>query len=247
MIDFQIRAKRFENDSFWVKNNEVNSVPLTFLSPSETLGDLLDAGGGTGYLSYFLSTKFNCESISLVDSSSSMLEKAREKNFQVKTFNSSIEEFCEKTNMRFKTVLIRQVLHYVDDVDKVILALKSVLNENGVIYAGQILMENEDCGEWHDTLIKEISANRRRTFLIENFNEIFIRNGLEIVKKEITVLSENLNDFYKRRVSDNNFDCIKERMKNITTENVIEKMNIKITNDNIYFNVKFGHLLLKAK
>jgi cytidyltransferase-like protein len=249
--DFQERAKNFEQNSKWVIDKRINSVPQKFLSEKNNMGNLLDAGGGTGYLSYFLSKTIDCKSISLVDISKNMLDIAieretKEKKYKIKIFNSSIECFCNMIDEKFDTILIRQVLHYVDSVDNVISLLKSVLNDNGVIYVGQILVDDEKCREWHNELTQSISKNRRRTFLYDEFLEIFCKNGFEIINSELTDYEDTFDSFYKRRIYDDvTFDELKNKMETLVSNDILEKMSIRITDDNIYFTVKFCHLLLK--
>jgi len=249
--DFQERAKDFEQKSKWVTDKETNSVPLKFLSKKNNLGNLLDAGGGTGYLSYFLAKTIACKSISLVDISQNMLDKAIERKnekYKIKTYPCAIELFCSTVSEKFDTILIRQVLHYVDDVDNVISLLRSVLNDDGVIYVGQILVENEKCREWHNELMQSISKNRRRTFLYDDFLETFRKHRFEIIDSQLTDHEENLFDAYKRRIYDNiTFNELKDKIEALATNDVREKMSIRTVGDNVYFTVKFCHLLLRKQ
>ena len=247
--DFTKRAEDFERKSKWVTDERINSVPLKFLSQKNNPGNLLDAGGGTGYLSHFLSQKIDFKSISLVDANKNMLDiaiKKKDKKYQVKTSHCGIEPFCDMIDEKFDTILIRQVLHYVENVDYVISLLKSVLDDDGVIYVGQILVEDKKCREWHDELTQNISKNRRRTFLYDEFLEKFREHGFEIVESELTNYEENLCDFFKRRIYDDiAFNKLKVNMETLLSNDVRERLSVRITDDNIFFTIKFCHLLLK--
>ena len=247
--DFQKRAENFEKESKWITDERINAVPLKFLSTKNNMGNLLDAGGGTGYLSHFLSQTIDCNSISLVDESKNMLdeaEKKKDEKYKINTFHCSIECFCNMVDEKFDSILIRQVLHYVKNVEGVISLLKSILNDDGVIYVGQILVEDGKCREWHDELTQSISKNRRRTFLYDEFKDNFRKQGFEIINSELTNYEENLCDFFKRRIYDDiPFNKLKGKMETLTSNDVREKMSIRITDDNIYFTVKFCHLLLR--
>lgn len=248
--DFQKRAERFERHSKWVTDEIINNVPRDFFQ-SQNIGHLLDVGGGTGYLSWYLyqhlRNKF--KAISLVDISRNMLDEAEKKdNYPVQTFNSSLETFCQMTTDKFDTILLRQVLHYVDDVDKVINLLKKVLNNNGILYVGQILVSDKESKDWHDELMKDISKNRRRTFVYDDFINSFIQNGFEVVKEQVFDFEENFTDLFKRRVNeytDTTRESLKSKMETLAINTLKEKMCIRFDNDNLYFTVKFCHLFLR--
>lgn len=244
--DFQKRADAFEINSRWVTSDEINTVPFRYLSSRATLGELLDAGGGTGFLAYFLSNRLPYNTISVVDISKNMLDKVHEKMSDAKTFNDSIELFCKMIDRQFDTILVRQVLHYVDNVNSVISLLRSVLKDNGVLYVGQILVNDGECREWHDELMQEISKSRKRTFIYDEFLELFHQGGFEIIEHSTTDFKENLRDFYKRRVNrDIEFEYLKTKMENLLNKSTKLKLDVKTSSDNLEFTVKFCHVLLR--
>lgn len=246
--DFQTRAHSFESHSSWVTDRATNDVPREFFQ-QRNIGNLLDAGGGTGYLSWYLYQNLmnRFKTITLVDISHNMLDEAkRKKNYPVETHNSSIETFCQMTTHKFDTILIRQVLHYVDDVDTVIKLLKSKLSDNGYIYVGQILVEDNESKDWHDELMKGISKNRRRTFVYDEFISYFEKNGFEVVETKLTNFEESFANLYERRVrAQISPDLLKSKMESLATNTLREKLLLKFEGNNLYFTVKFCHLLLQ--
>ena len=246
--DFQKRAKNYENQSRFVADEDVISIPLKYLLSKKTVGNLLDAGGGTGYLSHFLSKHIEFDAIYLVDICDDMLKEAERKNYGAKIFNSSIESFCKEVKIEFDTILIRQVLHYVEDVNKIFSLLKSVLKTNGLIYVGQYLKTDNDCRDWHYELAKEISKNRFRTMLYSELLEYLYHNGLEVIQNDTTEIEGNLAHFYEKRIDNNlSFKELMNKMIALTSESIKDKMKIRITDNNIFFTVKFYHFLLKKK
>lgn len=246
--DFRERAKNYESHSKWVTDEDVINIPLKYLLPKKTMGNLLDAGGGTGYLSCFLTKHIEFDSISLVDICDDMLKEAEKKNYGAKVFNSSIEAFCEKVKEEFDTILIRQVLHYVEDVNKIFSLLKSALKKDGLIYVGQFLITDNECRKWHYELAQEISKNRCRTMLYKEFSEHLQQNGLEIIQHDITEFEGNLADFYNRKIdNDLSFNELVDKMTVLINENIKDKMMIRLTDNNIYFKIQFHHFLLKKK
>ena len=246
--DFKKRAKNYEKQSRFVADENILDIPLKYLLSKMTVGNLLDAGGGTGYLSHFLSKHIKFESIHLVDICDDMLKEAERKNYGAKIFNSSIETFCEETIEKFDTILLRQVLHYVEDVNKTFSLLKSVLKTDGLIYVGQYLRTDNDCREWHYELAKEISKNRHRTMLHKEFLEYVYQNGLEVIQNDTTEIERSLADFYENRVDSNlSFEALVDKMVGLTSESIKDKMRIRITDSNIYYSAQFYHFLLKRK
>jgi len=245
--DFERRAETFEMDSKWVKNEEINNTPLEFLSCRRAIDDLLDAGGGTGYLSYFLSIYLPIARIYLVDTSKNMLDIAKQKMEEINVVCSSIESFCLSTDKKFDAVLLRQVLHYVEDVNEVIKLIKSIMRTDGVLYIGQFVIIDNDCREWHNELMQEISKNRRRTFVYAELVECLFKNDLEIIKFHTTDIEENIRDLYKKHTN----NCLPydymEKMKNRLTDRIIKNMSVRVADDNIYFTHKFHHFLLRNK
>ena len=251
--DFQKRAEKFESNSRWVTDDNINSVPVDFFAKKEyKVDNIVDLGGCTGYLSYsfyqndILRNKI--KNIVLVDKSNNMLAEAKKKLYPVSTRNCSIESFCDFTSIKYNAVLIRQVLHYVDNLDNVVRSLHNIINKDSVIYVGQIIVEDEECRQWHDALMRKISLNRKRSFTATSLADLFINNGFEIIHQESSEYEERVTDLVKRRVSpymDSTIDHVLDELHQETTESVQNKMKIKFIEGDLLYTVKFLHLFLK--
>lgn len=196
--DFQIRASSFENRSRWVKDDTINSVPFFFLSNRESLGSVLDAGGGTGYLSWFLTSRLPASSVTIVDASENMLRVAEERLPKSNCICSPLESYFNNNVNEYDTILARQILHYVDDVNAVLVILREMLRKGGLIYVGQFVVCDNDSNSWHEELIKNISRNRKRSFILKNFIDLFKNNAFNVLNVKTTPYEENLRDFYTR-------------------------------------------------
>lgn len=245
MDDFQKRAEYFDNQSRWVMDEKINYIPYKYLSYKSSLGSLLDAGGGTGFLSYYLSNKIDTSSITIVDSSINMLKKAKERMPQAKIIDTSIESYCNTNFQTFDTILARQIFHYVDDVNTIITLLKEKLKKNGVIYVGQFVVSDTYSNKWHEDFIKKISKSRKRSFILKDFLDLFSQNGFCINKIETVDYEENIKNFYQRRTNfDISYETLLESSKEALNTNVINNLMIKTTNDNIFFTIQFCNILL---
>lgn len=177
-----------------------------------------------------------------------MLDIAKKKkDYPIKIHTTSIETFCQMTTHQFDVILIRQVLHYVENVENVIKNLKDVLRDGGVLYVGQILVIDEETQKWHESIMKDISKNRRRTFVLNEFVNIFTQNGFEVISKNITDYEERYSDLFERRVSiyEKNPKNLISNIKEITSDSLKEKMNVRFEDNDLYFKLKCCHLFLK--
>ena len=187
--DFQKRAEKFETNSRWVTDNAINSVPIDFFGTNKyKVDNIVDLGGGTGYLTYSFYQndilRDKIKNIVLVDKSNNMLAEAKKKYYPVSTRNCSIESFCNFTSIKFDAILMRQVLHYVDNLENIVRSLHNIINKDSVIYVGQIIVVDEECRQWHDSLMRKISLNRKRSFTANSLADLFTKNGFEIIHQE---------------------------------------------------------------
>lgn len=246
--DFQIRAKNYELQSKWITDNKINSVPYIFLKKKNNLGNILDAGGGTGFLSQYLSDRIPYTSITIIDSSTNMLKKAKKRIPHAMTINSSIESYCNSNIQQFETIIARQILHYVDDVNVIISLLKEKISNDGIIYIGQFVVPDKESDKWHENFIKKISKNRKRSFVYNDFLDIFLQNGFEIVKVETNDYEENVQNFYKRKINSNiSFEELLIESKETLSDKIIKKLKIRTVDNNLFFTVQFCHLFLSIK
>lgn len=246
--DFQIRAKNYEIQSKWVTDNKINNVPYIFFKKKNNLGNILDVGGGTGFLSQYLSDKIPYTSITIVDSSTNMLKKAKERIPHATTVNSSIESYCNSNFQKFETIIVRQILHYVDDVNVIISLLKEKISNDGIIYIGQFVVPDKESDKWHENFIKKISKNRKRSFIYNSFLDIFLQNGFEIVKVETNDYEENIQNFYKRKINSKiSYEDLLKESKETLNDRIIKKLKIRTVNNNLFFTVQFCHLFLSRK
>lgn len=245
-VDFQQRACTFENYSRWVTSESINDTPYHFLSQRSTMGDILDAGGGTGYLSSFLLERISATSLTIVDASENMLMIAKKRIPNANIFNTSIESFCLENDKKFDTIIARQIFHYVDDVDVVLKLLREKLNTNGLFYVGQFVVSDDNSNAWHENLIQQISKSRKRSFTLNCFRNTFESNGFRILECSTEDYEENIKDFYLRKTNDKlQYSTLLKNATESLNKTIYKKMCIKLIDNNLFFTVQFCHLLLE--
>lgn len=246
--DFEKRADSFDTSSRWVKDKTINSVPIRFLSCRNSLGRVLDAGGGTGYLPYFLSQRLPVTSITIVDASMNMLKKAKERLPQASLLCQNIETFCRDSDEHFDTILARQIFHYVDDVDVVISLLQDRLEKDGLLYVGQFVVGGREADQWHERFIQKISRNRKRSFLLKDFLALFKKHNFHIWEVETMDYEENVQAFYQRKTNSGiSYAHLLQSAKNSLSEEAVQQLAVRTTEDNLFFTVQFCHLLLSKE
>ena len=244
-IDFSIRAKTYESVSSWVKSKAMNDVAKGYFKNVDNLGHVLDAGGGTGFLSSYILKDSKYESLTIVDGSKEMLSIASSRHPYANIICDSIEHFGINSTIQYNTIFCRQVLHYVDDVDTAIKSIKLLLDPAGLLYIGQFVFPNTESQLWHRNITSRISQNRKRTFEKNSFIQLFLDLGFEIIRTDFTSYEENLYSFYKRRIGDVDYNELFRIANETLTDNIKESLQINLRTDNIYYNIKFCHLLLR--
>jgi len=147
--------------------------------------------------------------------------------------------------VQFALCLKFVILHYVDNVETTISLLKGKLKNDGLMYVGQIVVPDKKSEIWHDKLIQSISNNRKRSFVCEEFVELFKNNGFIVNKYVTTDYEENIKNFFRRRNNDNiSYEQLLNQMNEALNNDVTDIMKVKVTQDNLFFTVKFCHLLL---
>ena len=199
-------------------------------------------------MSNYLCRQLRHNSITVIDLSSSMLDIARLRMPDAIIINESIERFYENNETKYDTILARQIFHYVDDVDNIVGILHKMLNKNGILYVGQFVVSDNDSNLWHESFIKKISVNRKRSFIDKEFISLFTNEGFEVVKTEYTPYEENIKSFYNRSTNLGiNYGELYDYSVSSLKESVKNDLLIRITDDNLFFTVKFLHLFLTIK
>lgn len=246
-VDFAIRANSYENQSRWVKDKIINDIPKKYLEILDDLGDVLDAGGGTGYLSTYILEDAKFRSLTIVDASIEMLAIAKQRNPRAILINQPIETYAKNSDKRYDIVLARQILHYVNDVDIVLDALNILLKDNGYLYIGQFIVPDLASDKWHGNIIHHISKNRKRSFEFSSFLNVFIDHGFELIFDDLTPYEENIKNFYNRRINNISFSELLRISKETLTDKVRDSLKISVTDDNLFFTVSFCHMLLRKR
>lgn len=136
---------------------------------------LLDFGGGTGLLSFFLQNEF--EQITIADSSTQMLKVAQEKiknatltNIETRKINCDISEITD----RFSAIITLMTLHHLSDIKHFFSNAANLLPDGGVLMIADLYKED---GSFH----KHVDDFRGHNgFNIESLRTNLYRAGFSI-------------------------------------------------------------------
>ena len=240
--DFQKRAKSYEKLSRWITDQTINETAIALIGECQ---DLIDVGCGTGFLPYCLNAIYPIPNITLLDLSPNMLEIAKRRLPQANVINNSLEEYAEITQDQYSTVIMRQVLHYIEDPIAAMECVKKLLKTHGRVYIGQFTVRDDLSDEWHAKLIRLISVNKRRSFTIDKLCKLC--EGFKVLKIQSTDYEENLKDYFARKTSNNSYELIYNTMIDELNNEIIQNMKVHLENDNLFFTVQFTHLLLQVE
>lgn len=239
MIDeFITRSEEYEKKSAWVCNDIVcgHAIDL-LLAENKNLGNILDAGGGTGVLANAVAHALPHRGITVIDISPSMLAKLPSH------FNKAecAIESVERLNSCFDTILCRQVLHYVDDPSCVIDALTKVLERDGILYIGQIVAPDSESAEWLQNIAGRISPSRKRVWQVSELLSLVLGKSLKLNNASIHTFTDTLNKWMQRSTVQMDRQRVLHSVSNCITPTIRKSLGVSEQNEDISFEVLFFH------
>jgi ubiquinone/menaquinone biosynthesis C-methylase UbiE len=239
--DFDCRAERYESQSFWSTDEYIASHAIELLK-NHQIGDLLDAGGGTGALSRFITKSFDFTSALVVDPSGEMLTRVPS---HIQTNRASIEDF-DPLNRQFDTILLRQVLHYTDTPREVLEKLKTILRKNGRLYIGQIVAPDNSSSQLLNSIGQQLSPNRKRVWTLEGLLTFALSGGLQLVEARLHSFRDDLRSWISRRVVDVDEDQLVDSIRASLSPQLRSIMGMKERRNSLSFEIIWCHALFKA-
>jgi len=139
MVLADYNDKNYDYTKYWVGRDYENAsefIALERLLPNNYDEDkkVIDVGGGFGRLLPVFKKRFG--TIYVFDYSKKLLETAEENaeklGIKITTINGDVNEISSLVDKKFDFVTMIRVSHHLDDLEKVFLQIREILNENGV-------------------------------------------------------------------------------------------------------------------
>lgn len=139
MVLADYNDKNYDYTKYWQGRdyeNESEFIALDKLLPNsyDANKKAIDVGGGFGRLLPIFKKRFG--TIYIFDYSKKLLETAEENadklGIKITTVNGDVNEISSLVNERFDFVTMIRVSHHLEDLEKVFLQIREILNDNGV-------------------------------------------------------------------------------------------------------------------
>jgi SAM-dependent methyltransferase len=143
------------------------------------LGRLLDAGGGEGQLAAHVTDRAHADQVAGLEAT--VLDRDPAALAQVPrhlhTVCGRIEDI-DCAGPAYRTILVRQVLHYLDAPDAALRLMSERLDAGGLIYIGQMVALDPGSAEWLGTRANWRSCARQRVWTSEALLDTVAAAGL---------------------------------------------------------------------
>lgn len=140
------------------------------------LGRLLDAGGGAGILTGYLMNSRVVDAATVLDRHESVLAEVPA---PIKTKHGRVEDLGDSDG-EYTTILLRQVLHYVESPEMALRRLRNRLRPDGALYVGQIVAPDRVSARWLGQIANWVSPTRHRVWTADQLLVAFSQAGLGV-------------------------------------------------------------------
>ncbi len=131
MSSFDVKSKEWDTVDKVDRNNKLASIIKEEIDLTK-IESVLEFGCGTGQLG--LNFVEEIANVTFLDSSSGMLGVLKDKIVKLRVNNAKVcEEDILNHTGKYDLIISSMVFHHIDDVDSLIIKLKSLLNDDGVI------------------------------------------------------------------------------------------------------------------
>lgn len=118
-----------DNPDKWYRNFHIERKKRTLELTKDIKGDVLDVGGGEGFISKELVSLER--KVYIIDIIPSLLEKAQGSGLI--PIKADIKHEIPFEDERFSCILLTEILEHIFDTDKLIMEVKRVLKPNGIL------------------------------------------------------------------------------------------------------------------
>jgi SAM-dependent methyltransferase len=236
--DFELRADEYAQRSSWVEDPEVLAPALELLG-ERPLGAVLDAGGGTGSLISGLTAKLPWSRGLVFDASESMLLKVPER------FETQVGDLeADELRASYDTILLRQVLHYLENPEAVLERLRHHARPGARLYVGQIVAPDREAAEWLSNLTRMVSPNRRKIWTADELRLLFGNCGYSLEGMKLSPFDDDVDALLRRRVVEVDCGDVRRLARDSATPAVVSSMHLDLGSERIPYRVLWCHALL---
>lgn len=190
---FDTRAQSFDI-SPWVSDQKIAAL-FEQQIPRDGNVCILDVGGGTGLLTDILQQIFPQHQFINVDISIEMLKLAKARGGVCVVGDASALPI---STSKIDIVLMRQVLHYINDLSTVFRECARVLKPGGSIHIGQFVPHDETDQQWMLQVLKLRQPLRKNFLRVEEIEDLLRCSGFQANIVASVLVPESLTSWLGR-------------------------------------------------
>jgi ubiquinone/menaquinone biosynthesis C-methylase UbiE len=171
---------------------------------SNSGGDLIDIGSGTGDSLYRILPVYSFNSITCLDNSEAMINKGRELSselgLKINYIISNVENIPLKDNC-FDIALMNSMIHHIKDLNKALISVRRILRNGGAL--GIYTLSHEQINNHHLVRFfpRIAELNKERYPKIDYLKEKISNTGFKIIKiKPIEFVTKVESKLYLKSV-----------------------------------------------
>lgn len=235
--EFAARASSYHSLSTWVNDEKLAEIALAMVSRPDIVA-LMDAGGGTGALAAYFQRCSRVGRVVVVDASQEMLAEVPD---NIETVNARLEALPNDLGI-FDVILLRQVLHYCENVGSVLASVSRHLAPNGVIYLAQVSSLSRAAAKWLEPSLAWSRNARRHMFSFEDLVGRISDAGFVLLSARLDAFDVSLVDAMRRSSGVGEADVV--RLVRESASSAPSELNVQLISDDVVFRRYWTHLLL---
>jgi SAM-dependent methyltransferase len=158
------------------RTSEAVAEECSRLLGDHRLGRVLDAGGGSGVLTGYLLRHREADDACVLDTDPGPLAEV----VPPMTAKHGRIEDLTAADGPFDTILLRQVLQYVDEPVATLRRVADRLADGGIVYVGQLVTPDPESARWLAQRARWVSPTRRRVWTVDHLLVTLGQAGLHL-------------------------------------------------------------------
>jgi SAM-dependent methyltransferase len=158
----------------------------------------------------------------------------------IETRQTTIEDF-DAGDTQFDVVLMRQVLHYIQDPSSAVSKLRRILHRNGCVYIGQIVAPSPEARKWLSNLGDLLSTQRKRVWLAEDIWHLMSREGFRLSSARIHLFDDDLVSWSQRATNAITAEHLLRIARRSLTDGVCRDLGVEDIGSTIQYKVPWFH------
>jgi len=227
------RSKQY-NSTNWVKNTSFMDAFLSLL-PQYNFQNILEIGIGTGVVALEMINRV--QKVTGIDISEEMMSSIQHPRIETHVGDAHCLKFSDNY---FDLIYMRNVLHYLDNPQRVVSQIERCLDNYGYFLFSQVIPFSDEISKEYDWLINRNIHYPKTSEIIELFSNFTIVNQTDFVLESQSVMNWLNNTCTEETEKE---EIVKRHQQ--TSNEYRTLVNYSEVNNDIFVNIK--HLMILAQ